>query len=212
MPFPQPTGHQRRKEARPAEIISAALTLFHTKGYAATKIEDIALAAGVTKGTVYLYFSSKEALFKAAIRETILPNLERIGSAALAEEIAAERLRISLRLWAAGLSTCRGSLSKLMIAEAGNFPELAQFYREEVGGRMRQMLLDIIEYGIARGEFRTTDPITLTRLLTAPILLTNIWRHTFLELPEQQPNLVDMADTLIDVVIHGIAIKTKEHQ
>jgi len=210
MPETRISRRQRRKEARPAEIVSAALMLFHTKGYAATKIDDVARAAGVTKGTVYLYFSSKEELFKAAIRETVLPNLERIKAVALGESTARARLRTSLRLWAMRLNTCRGSISKLMIAEAGNFPELAEFYREEISDRMRQMVIDIVEYGIAQGEFSPCNPDNVTRALCAPILLSNIWRHTFLETAEQQPELTDLADSLIDIVINGIAAKTKE--
>lgn len=95
--------------------------MFNAKGYATTKIDDVAHAAGVTKGTVYLYFDSKEELFKAAIREVVLPNREHIKTVALAEKGARERLHASLAIWAAGLSACRGSLTKLMISEGGNF-------------------------------------------------------------------------------------------
>ena len=190
--------------------MAAALAMFNAKGYATTKIDDVARAAGVTKGTVYLYFDSKEELFKAAIREVVLPNREHIKTVALAEKGARERLHASLRIWAAGLSACRGSLTKLMISEGGNFPELADFYREEVSGHLRQMLIDIIDDGIARGEFRPCNASTVTRALCAPILLSNMLRHTRLDPSEQQPDLVELADSLIDVVVNGIANQTDE--
>lgn len=208
MPDSVSPPRQRRKDARPGEILAAALTLFHTKGFAASKIEDVARAAGVTKGTVYLYFSSKEELFKAAIRETILPNLELIAESARAETTAKAQLKTALRMWAGKMSQNRGCLSKLMIAEAGNFPELAEFFREEVSERLRRMLAGIIEYGIAQGEFRTCDPLMVTRALCAPILLNNIWRHTF---PEQKdlPDPLTLTDSMIDVVFHGITRPTE---
>ncbi|MBS1155963.1 MAG: hypothetical protein H6R07_1887 [Proteobacteria bacterium] len=201
-----PPRRQRRKEARPGEIVAAALAIFQTKGFAASKIEDVAHAAGVTKGTVYLYFSSKEELFKAAIRETVLPNLDRISDAAMAESTARARLHTAIHLWAAGMDNCRGSISKLMIAEAGNFPELAEFYREEVIGRVRRMLIGIIEAGIAQGEFRPCDPATVTRALCAPVLLSNIFRHTFGNPYENQSDLAKLADSLLDIVLNGIAL------
>lgn len=207
-----PPLRQRRKEARPGEIVAAALDIFQTKGFAASKIEDVARAAGVTKGTVYLYFSSKEALFKAAIRETVLPNLDRISDAAMAESTARARLHTAVHLWAAGMDNCRGSISKLMIAEAGNFPELAEFYREEVSGRVRRMLINIIEYGIAQGEFRVCDPATVTRTLCAPILLSHIWRHTFPSQHDNQPDLAVLADSLLDVVLNGIVPRTEVYR
>lgn len=196
---------QRRKDERPGEILEAALALFHTKGFAASKIEDVAHAAGVTKGTVYLYYPSKEELFKAVIRDIVLPNLDRIEEAISKETTARARLRTALHTWAAGLNTSRGSVSKLMIAEAGNFPELAEFYREEVSGRMRRTLGAIIEDGIAQGEFLPCDSATVIRALVAPILMSNIWRHTFPNRPENQIELTDLADSLIDIAFNGIA-------
>ena len=204
---------QRRKEARPGEIVAAALAIFHAKGFAASKIEDVARAAGVTKGTVYLYFASKEELFKAAIRETVLPNLDRIKDAAMAETTARAQLYTAVRMWAGGMNNCRGSISKMMIAEAGNFPELAEFYREEVSGRVRGMLTEIIEHGIAQGEFRACNTGAVVRALVAPILLSNIWRHTFPNQAENHIELTDLADSLIDIAFNGIATnRNSEHE
>lgn len=197
-------SRKRRKEARPAEILSAALALFHSKGFAASKIDDVARAAGVTKGTIYLYYRGKEALFKAAIRETVLPNIDRIEAAVQQDQPARTRLRQALQMWAEALAGSRGSLLKLMIAEAGNFPDLGSFFQEEVSGRVRRLIEGIVESGIAAGEFSACDPAMVTRTLCGPILLSDIWRHTF---PQQSANLPDLsvlADAVLDIVLRGI--------
>ena len=199
---------QRRKQARPGEIIEAALSLFQKKGFAASKIEDIASAANVTKGTVYLYFPSKEDLFKAVIRETIIPNIDRLEKAAENEQNASAKLDIVLQLWATGLSRCRGSFTKLIIAEAGNFPDLAAFYREEVINRMRGLLGNIIETGIASGEFSPCDPTVVVRTLIAPILISNIWQHTFSTPEDPAYDPVEMAGNALRIVLNGITPRT----
>jgi AcrR family transcriptional regulator len=198
---------QRRKEARPGEIIEAALILFHQKGYSATKLDDVAHAAGVTKGTLYLYFPSKEALFKAAISASIHPNLDRIEELAVnSTESATARLRNAISNWACALNECKGSISKLMIAEAGNFPELTDFYIETVVKRSRNLLITLIQAGIDSGEFRQTDPDMLARILFSPILLTSIWRHTYASHDPIAYDLNQLAQFHLDIVLHGIAI------
>src|SRR6187549_559455 len=125
---------QRRKEARPAEIVAAALDVFVERGFAATKLEEVARRAGVTKGTVYLYFESKEALFKAVVRETIVPIFAR-GEQMVAEHqgSSADLLTQLMRKWWERIGeTSLSGIPKLMMAEAGNFPALARFYYDEV--------------------------------------------------------------------------------
>src|SRR2546425_10611224 len=128
---------RRRKNARPEEIISAALEVFADRGFAATKLEDVARRAGVTKGTIYLYFENKEALFKALVRETIVPVIEQgealaksfTGSARdLFERLVREYLRLVGE-------TSLASIPRLMIAEARNYPELGRFYYDDVVAR-----------------------------------------------------------------------------
>lgn len=202
-----PLPRQRRKEARPGEIVAAALELFLTKGFAATKIDDVARAAGVTKGTVYLYYPSKEALFQAAVRETVIPNIARSDEAiATAGQSAAEQLRTIMHLWAASIGECRGSLLKLLISEAGNFPELADFYIEEVVKPVQGFIAGIIHHGIERGEFRPVDAEMLARVLFAPIALTNIWRYTHSGPNALPSDLVALAGFHLDVVLNGITL------
>ena len=200
--------HQRRKEARPGEIISAALQLFLNKGFAATKIDDVAHAAGVTKGTVYLYLNSKEVLFQAAVRETVLPNISRAEFAiAAAGQSATEQLRAAVSQWAKNIDESRGSLFKLLIAEGGNFPELADFYFEEVVKRIQDSIAQIIHKGMKSGEFRTLDAEELARTLFAPLVLTNIWRHTHKDKCAQQTGLATLAEFHLDVVLNGITLR-----
>ena len=203
----QTRPRQRRKEARPGEIIEAALLLFHQKGYSAAKLDDVARAAGVTKGTLYLYFSSKEELFKAAISATIHPNLDRIELDTLQSgETATARLRKAFNSWAISLSECKGSISKLMIAEAGNFPELADFYIQTVVKRSHGLLVNLLQAGIDSGEFRQIDTEMLARILFAPLFLSNIWRHTYASQDPITYDLKQMVQFHLDIVLHGIAI------
>jgi AcrR family transcriptional regulator len=125
---------QRRKEARPAELTAAALELFVEKGFVGTRLDDVAARAGVSKGTLYLYFDSKEALFKAVIREGILPILdEGAGMVDNFTGSSADLLRgLILEWWKRIGSTSLGGVPKLMISESGNFPELANYYHDTV--------------------------------------------------------------------------------
>lgn len=174
------TPRRRRKEARPAELVAAALDLFVEKGFAATRLEDVAAHAGVSKGTLYLYFDSKEALFKAVVREGLLPALaegEKLvagfdgPSEALLREVAAGMWRLigAQRI---------GGIPKLIFAEARNFPEIARFYQEEVILRGTAMIRGVIERGIARGEFRPADVDAAIYIVIAPVLMRMIWRHS----------------------------------
>jgi AcrR family transcriptional regulator len=171
---------KRRKEARPSELTAAALALFVEKGFAATRLEDVAQRAGVSKGTLYLYFDSKEALFKAVIQEGVVPvvvegELIAAGHAGSAFELL-ERL---LNNWWDGIGeTAYAGIPKLMVAEARNFPEVAQFYYEQVIRRGRALIGSALERGMQSGEFRRMDIETCIDVLIAPILMLVIWRHS----------------------------------
>jgi AcrR family transcriptional regulator len=130
----QPHTRQRRKEARPAELTAAALELFVEKGFAGTRLDDVAARAGVSKGTLYLYFDSKEALFKAVIQEGIVPILEEGSDLVEAfKGSASELLRLMVGEWWPRIGdTHLAGVPKLMISEARNFPELAIYYHDAV--------------------------------------------------------------------------------
>jgi len=170
----------RRKEARPAEIVAAALQLFSDRGFAATRLEDVATVAGVSKGTVYLYFESKEQLFEAVVREAIAPNIDRAEQMVDAfEGPTPELLRALFQLLGAALETPLTGVMKLLVAESGNFPQLARLYADLVLRRAFRLLERILERGIARGEFRPVDPHTTVPLIMAPVLLLGMWKHSF---------------------------------
>lgn len=179
MPAPS-SPRKRRKEARPAELLAAALTQFVDKGYAATRLEDVARLAGVSKGTLYLYFDNKEALFKAVIQDGLVPAL------AAGETIAAEHAGDSFALlerlldtwWSRIGDTAYAGIPKLIVSEAGNFPEIATFYYDQVISRGRSLVIAALRRGIERGEFRTVDLETTTDVILAPIMMLLVWRRS----------------------------------
>lgn len=171
---------KRRKEARPSELTAAALGLFVEKGFAATRLEEVAIRAGVSKGTLYLYFDSKEALFKAVIQEGIVPVVaEGEAIAARHSGSAADLLeRLLANWWSRIGETEYAGIPKLMVAEARNFPEVAQFYYENVIRRGRALVGAALERGMASGEFRHLDIETAIEVVIAPILMLLIWRFS----------------------------------
>lgn len=170
----------RRKEARPEEITSAALEIFVERGFAGARLEDVAARAGVSKGTLYLYFANKVELFKAVVREGLVSPIDEMRS--VAEKFEGHSFELLCGLvrgwWARIGSTPLSGIPKLIIAEAGNFPEIARFYMAEVVEPGHAATVRIIERGIARGEFRQVDSDTAARLIAAPLLMTALWRNS----------------------------------
>jgi AcrR family transcriptional regulator len=169
----------RRKEARPEEITAAALELFVERGFAATRLEDVAARAGVSKGTVYLYFANKEDLFKAVVREGLVsPIAEMRGFVEQFPGDSFELLRMLLLGWWERVGATRISgIPKLLLGESGNFPELVRFYLAEVVEPGHAVLTAIVRRGIARGEFRDMDPDHAAMLIAAPMLQLMMWRN-----------------------------------
>jgi AcrR family transcriptional regulator len=172
---------ERRKDARPAELIDAALDVFAERGFSGARLEDIAQRAGVTKGTVYLYFDSKEQLLEAAVRQTLVSSIAR-GQATLRDfdGPTPELLRIVLRNWWFGVvRTKAAALAKLMCAEASNFPALAQFFYENVIEPGRRLQSRIIERGIARGEFRPVPVEHTVLFIVAAFVYVQLHQTSF---------------------------------
>jgi AcrR family transcriptional regulator len=171
---------RRRKEARPAELLDAALALFVEKGFAATRSEEVARAAGVSKGTLYLYFPSKEELLKAVIQHYVANEI-----AAGAEEVAAlegatpqvmEELLVSW--WGRMYASPASGVFKLVVTEVRNFPEIAQFYVERVVEPGEALVADLLRRGVARGEFAPVDIDAAVHTLLMPLVLLCIHKHT----------------------------------
>lgn len=171
---------ERRKQARPGELLAAALELFVEKGYAATRAEEVAQRAGVSKGTLFLYFSSKEELFKAVVRENIVGRFGEWKAVIDAfEGSSADLLRHAMRMWWERIGATRVSgISKLMMSEAGNFPELAAFYHQEVVLPGQALVRHILEHGVRRGEFAPIDLDYGVYALIAPMMFLTTWNHS----------------------------------
>jgi len=186
--MPAALPRRRRKEARPAELLDAALETFRSRGFAATRMEDIAAAAGVAKGTIYLYYPSKQAIFEALVHERLLPNLGRVQEQlAAAPPGAAARLRILAATVARIAGDARiAAIPRLVLAEAPSFPDLARFYREQVIAQGLALVGGIIARGVETGEFREVDPDLAARLFMAPIVLGALWQAAFAPV-EQAP-------------------------
>lgn len=201
-----PKRRQRRKDARPQEMLQAALELFAEKGYAATRLDDIAARVGVSKGTVYLYFDSKEALFQALIRDGALPILEAVEGMvdALGSQPARDLLRSVLYSYWEGIgNTPLGAIHKVMVCEARNFPEIAEYYNETYIRRGRGLLKRVLELGIARGEFRAVNPEVLLDVVFAPMMMLTIWRNSVGLCAEVAFTPDQFIDTHLDLLLNG---------
>ncbi len=208
--IPEAPQRQRRKEARPAELLEAALDLFVERGYAATKLDEVAARAGVAKGTLYLYFASKEELFKAVIQQGILPVVEQ-GEEMLAQHSgdAASLLRdLIYRWWELVGSTKLAGVVKLIISDAGNFPEVAAYFHEHVTRRIDDLLGNVLRHGMERGEFRRVDVESAIDAITSPILMRVIWQYSVRPYccGGQQDSEIYMS-TYIDLLLNGLTVK-----
>jgi AcrR family transcriptional regulator len=198
---------RRRAEARPDEVLDAALDLFIEQGFAATRVEDIARRAGLSKGTVYLYFPSKQALMEALVRRAVLP----IADAALGNFKAYDgdpRVVISatLRMLVGRLGDPRLiAIPKLIVREVVNFPELAEMYRREVLERIIPIVVGRIEWGVEHGYFRPVDPELTIRSIIGPILLHVLMAEVFGLTPADGLALDRLVENHLTILFDGLS-------
>lgn len=197
---------ERRKDARPAELAFAALELFVEKGFAATRLDDVAARAGVSKGTLYLYFDSKEALFKSVVRESIVPAMEEAESMLAQHTGSAEEALESLfwEWWHRILSTPLGGIPKLMLAESRNFPEMADFYYREVIARGTTLIRRVIERGIELGEFRRVDLDYVVHVVIAPMIMLSVSRHSVDFCGRENRDPLQFVRTHVELMMGGL--------
>ena len=171
---------ERRKQARPGELLDAALEMFVDKGYAATRVEDVAARAGVSKGTLFLYFPSKEELFKAVVRENLAGRFDEWNQEFdRYEGSTAQMVRDCMMSWWERLGdTPASGLTKLMISEARNLPDLAAYYHHEVIEPGLRLLRRILQRGVDRGEFRVPDPDYAVYSVIAPMIFLIMNKHS----------------------------------
>jgi AcrR family transcriptional regulator len=172
---------RRRAEARPGEIVQAAFEIFAEKGFAAAKLDEIAAKAGISKGALYLYFETKEDIFRAVVREAVAPNLDMV-EAVLAQEAMPfpDLMRLVFARLALVIGTTRlGAVAKLVVGESRNFPELARVWHDEVVSRALGALSEALARAQTRGEIRLGDPRLQAFSIMGPILMGVLWQETF---------------------------------
>lgn len=179
-PMPKKRGRPRKDE-RPAEILEASFLEFAEKGFLATRLDDVATRAGVAKGTVYLYYDSKEALFEAAVRSRMLPVVAQVGTLSQQHDgPTVDLLRLIVRVMYARLSDPSvRTLLRILIADGQRFPNLIAFYHREVLSKLTGVLKTIVARGVTRGEFRQGALTDLPEVLVAPGIMGAIWQMTF---------------------------------
>ena len=202
---------RRLPEERPGQILTAALAVFGERGLAAARLEDVAKRAGLSKGTIYLYFPNKEELFREMVRHHVVSAIEEreqlVSSASgSASDVLDEYLR---SYWKFIRSEHFAPLFRLILAELQNFPDLARFYADEVVARSKRLLSTIITRGIESGEFWPVDPDVAARMLTAPFVMHGVWcthREFFASVALKSDEQV--LEELIDFSLH--ALKPRE--
>lgn len=199
----------RRKEARPAELLDAALDLFIEKGYAATKVEAVASRAGVSKGTLFLYFPSKTDLFKAVVRENIGARFKDWNQEFdTFQGGTADMLRYCYHSWWEHIGATRASgITKLMLCEAANFPEIGQFYQHEVSEPGHALIRRILQRGIDRGEFRATvDLDHAAYAVVAPFLFLSLSQHATLACIPKSVAISPLLflENQVNMLLHGL--------
>lgn len=205
-----PALRQRRKAERPQELLDAALAQFVDKGFTATRMDDVARAAGVSKGTLYLYYSSKDELFKAVVRHSLVEVLVEGGE--LVDRWSgptSDLLHNLAHTWWARVGNSKASgIFKLVISEVGNMPELAQFYVDEVITPTHQLLGRAIERGMAQGEFRRVDVVAVVHALMATVQFLVIY-PLCTGRSQRNPFPLDTETfmrTQIDLLLHGLEV------
>ena len=202
---------QRRKEARPQELLDAALALFVEKGFAATRSEEVAARAGVSKGTLYLYYPSKEELFKAVVRQNMSALIaEGLLLADAYEGSTSELLALLMHTWWERVGdTPAAGIHKIVISEVRNFPELAQFYADEVIVPADRLFSTTIRRGIERGEFRDMPEHEVAHALMAPMIFLSLHKHSFGACPASSLPLDpgQLIRTHLELVLRGLEVR-----
>jgi AcrR family transcriptional regulator len=198
---------KRRPDARPAEIIAAALELFSERGFSATRLEDVATRAGLSKAAIYLYFDDKTALLKAVVEATVGAKVQQIRAAAAQPQgPVAPLLRHLLTTVATAMQTTRlPDVIKLVISESRAHPEIGRYYLENVINQAMPVAETLIRRGIATGEFRAVDAGLAVKSLIAPMLLAAIWRSVFEPIGATPLDVEALAAQHAELIIRGLS-------
>ncbi|WP_458097981.1 TetR/AcrR family transcriptional regulator [Roseomonas sp. WA12] len=197
---------QRRKDARPGEIIDAAMDVFAEKGFAAAKLDEVASRAGVAKGTLYRYFETKDDLFRAVARRAIASNLEamQVGAEAF-EGSLAEFVPVLLARFASTLGDSRlPAIARMVISESRSFPDLARIWHDDVASKALALLSGIIARGQKRGEIREGDPQLHAFSIIGPMMMGMLFREIFGEAGGDLPDMSRLAELHAETVLRGL--------
>ena len=205
---PPASRRERRKEARPGELLDAALDLFVEKGYAATRVDDVAARAGVSKGTLFLYFPSKEELFKAVVRENIVGRFTEWNTELeTVVGTTSEVLAYCYQVWWERIGATKASgITKLMLCEACNFPQITQFYQREVVAQGQQLIRRILQRGVDRGEFRALNLDYAVYAVLSPMIFLMMAKHSEEACMPQEILMAPQAylETQINTLLYGL--------
>ena len=201
---------ERRKDARPRELLAAALDLFVEKGFAATRAEEVAQRAGVSKGTLFLYFASKEELFKAVVRDNISSHYPGWHDALTAfTGSTADMLRYCVKSWWTSVGATKASgISKLMMTEGTQFPDLADFYRHEVIEPGQALIQGILQRGVDLGEFRPMNMTYAVYSVLSPMLFLVTWKHSegTAVIPRAPFDPEEFLTAQIETLLYGVCV------
>lgn len=195
---------EEQKEKRRRLILEAGLKAFTSQGFTAAKLDDVAEAAGVAKGTIYLYFASKEALFEEVVREALFPSIDEAETlVAEFEGTARDLLGLQLEHFYCTMSKPHiAQLMTLLIGEGGRFPKLSEFFFRELISRNQEYVRHIINMGVASGEFRRTNVDTYTQILVSPAVISAIWSAMLENISPL--DVKEFSRAHIDLVLHGL--------
>jgi AcrR family transcriptional regulator len=196
---------RRRSDARPAELTAAAFALFAEQGFAATRLEDVATRAGVSKATIYRYFESKDALFEAVVKSAIAPRFAEAEVLVDAfEGTSPDLLRTFFKVARGALAGPMPALLKMIVSESGTFPQLATLWADLVVSKMMGLVARIIARGIERREFRPVDLAVIGPIIAAPVVLLAVVKQTFSH-TQMQFDGDRVLDQHLEILLRGLA-------
>jgi AcrR family transcriptional regulator len=196
----------RRKEARPAEIVKAAMDAFAEKGFADTKLDDVARRAGVVKGTLYRYFETKEAVFRAVVQEAVVTQLNDVERAASAfQGSLVEFVPMLLHRAAHRIGNDRlPRIARMVLAESRSFPDLAAIWHDELASRMLALVSRLIANAQARGEVRPGDPGLYAFSIIGPMATAVLFHEVFGSARSTAPDLTKLANQHAETILRGM--------
>ncbi len=198
MPRVTPTDRRER-------ILDAAREEFAARGFASTRLEDVARRVGISRAALYLAFDNKEAMFRALVSEVITDIMPRLLPNDYGQLPAAALLRGFIRIAMVRMASPETAfLPRLIVGEGRNFPELARFYHETALICVLGAVERLIHHGIERGEFTCADPKMAARSVASAIIFAALWRNVFEPVGAEPMDIDWMAECHSEVILRGL--------